>query len=107
MKPPQAVSFGEISKKAAENHVVQTNRRDSMQVRLKRRYDMFQKKPVSLVLAFACAVAAEMLATSGLELIDWEASWAESGTSMAVAMVAAAVLALSVALAMKSKSKTE
>lgn len=27
-----------------------------MQVRLKRRYDMFQKKPVSLVLAFACAV---------------------------------------------------
>ena len=58
-------------------------------------------------LAFAGAVAAEMLASSGMELIDWEASWAESGTSMAVGMLAAAVLALTVVLAMKSRSRTE
>lgn len=57
--------------------------------------------------AFVCAVAAEMLATSGLELIDWEASWAESGTSFAVGMIVAAVLALAVLVVMKKKAEAK
>lgn len=49
----------------------------------------------------------EMLATSGLELIDWEASWAESGTAVAVGMIAAAVLALAVLMVMKKKAEAK
>lgn len=48
-----------------------------------------------------------MLATSGLELIDWEASWAESGTAVAVGMIAAAVLALAVLMVMKKKAEAK
>lgn len=57
--------------------------------------------------AFVCAVVAEMLATSGLELIDWEASWAESGTSFAVGIIVAAVLALAVLVVMKKKAEAK
>ena len=57
--------------------------------------------------AFVCAVVAEMLATSGLELIDWEASWAESGTSFAVGMIVAAALALAVLVVMKKKAEAK
>ena len=57
--------------------------------------------------AFVCAVAAEMLATSGLELIDWEASWAESGTAFAVGMIVAALLALAVLVLMKKKAEAK
>ena len=51
--------------------------------------------------AFAAALAAELLATSGFSLIDWEASWAESTTALAIGMVAAAVLAVVVVLVMR------
>lgn len=57
--------------------------------------------------AFLCAVAAEMLATSGLELIDWEASWAESGTAFAAGMVAAAAVALATLVVMKKKAEAK
>ena len=57
--------------------------------------------------AFVCAVAAEMLATSGLELIDWEASWAESGTAFAVGMIVAAVMVLAVLVVMKKKAEAK
>ncbi len=46
------------------------------------------------VLGFACAVAAEMLASSGTPLIEWEAEWAESETALTVGMVVAAALAV-------------
>lgn len=55
-------------------------------------------------IAFLCAVCAELMATSGLSLIDWEAGWAESGTAMAVGMVAAAVIAIGALLTMKRKA---
>ena len=42
---------------------------------------------------FVCAIVAELAATAGMSLIDWEAEWAESGTAMAVGMVAAAAVA--------------
>ena len=36
----------------------------------------------------AAPSCAELAATAGMSLIDWEADWAESGTAMAVGMVA-------------------
>ena len=56
-------------------------------------------------IAFLCAIAAEMLAESGFELIDWEAGWAESGTAMAVGMIVAAVAAIAVLLVMRKKAE--
>ena len=41
-----------------------------------------------------CAIVAELVATAGMSLIDWEAEWAESGTAMAVGMIVAAVIAI-------------
>ena len=55
------------------------------------------------IVAFIVAIAAEFLAESGMELIDWEASWAESGTAMAIAMVAAAAMSVVVLLVMRKK----
>ena len=54
--------------------------------------------------AFAVAVCAEMLAESGMSLIDWEAEWAESGTAMAVGMVAAAAVAIIALLVIKKNA---
>lgn len=56
-------------------------------------------------LGFVCAVAAEMTATAGMSLIDWEAEWAESGTAVAVGMVAAAALAVAVILIIKKNGE--
>lgn len=64
------------------------------------------KTAVGCGIAFLCAVCAEMLASSGFELIDWEASWAESGTAMAVGMIVAAVVALAVLMVMRGKAQT-
>ena len=44
--------------------------------------------------AFVVAAGAELLATSGMPLIEWEADWAESSTALAVGIVAAAVLSI-------------
>lgn len=54
--------------------------------------------------AFAVAVGAEMLAESGMSLIDWEADWAESTTALAVGMVVAAVIAVVAILVIKARS---
>ena len=53
---------------------------------------------------FACAIAAELAATAGMSLIDWEAEWAESGTAMAVGMVAAAAVAIIALLVIKKNA---
>ena len=55
--------------------------------------------------AFVVAVCAELLATSGLSLIDWEASWAESGTAVAAGIVVAAVVAVAVLAVMKKRAE--
>lgn len=57
------------------------------------------------VIGFGCAVAAELAATAGMSLIDWEAQWAESGTAMAVGMVVAAMAVVVVLLVMKRHAK--
>lgn len=62
------------------------------------------KTVVCCAAAFAVAAAAEMLAENGISLIDWEAGWAESGTALAVGMVAAAALAVIVLLVMKRRA---
>ena len=51
--------------------------------------------------AFAAALVCELLATSGFSLIDWEASWAGSGTAIAAGIVAAAVVAVAILLVMR------
>ena len=63
------------------------------------------KAIVVCVIGFVCAVAAELAATAGMSLVEWEATWAESGTAMAVGMVVAAALCLVVVLVMKKNSE--
>ena len=59
------------------------------------------------LIGFAVAVGAEMMAESGLSLIDWEASWAESGTAMAAGMVTAAALAVITLLVIRKRGSVE
>lgn len=63
------------------------------------------KAIVGSLIAFAVAIGAEMLAESGMSLIDWEADWAESGMAVGIGMVVAAVVAVVVLIIMKKKSE--
>ncbi len=56
--------------------------------------------------AFGVAVCAEMLAESGMSLIDWEADWAGSGTALAAGMIVAAVVAVIVLAVMKKRAES-
>ena len=62
------------------------------------------KALIVCAVGFVCAIAAELSATAGMSLIDWEAEWAESGTSLAVGMVAAAVVAIIALLVIKKNA---
>ena len=63
------------------------------------------KVVIGALVAFAAAIGAEMLAESGTSIIDWEASWAESGTAVAAGMVVAAALVVVMLLVMKKKAE--
>ena len=63
------------------------------------------KMLIGTAAAFVGAVAAEFLAESGFELIDWEAEWAESTASMAVGMLVAALIAVIVLIVMKKRAE--
>lgn len=63
------------------------------------------KVVIGALVAFAASIGAEMLAESGTSIIDWEASWAESGTAVAAGMVVAAALAVVMLLVMKKKAE--
>ena len=54
---------------------------------------------------FVCAVVAELAATAGMSLIDWEAEWAESGTALAVGMIVAAAVAIIALLVIKKNAE--
>ena len=54
---------------------------------------------------FVCAIVAELVATAGMSLIDWEAEWAESGTALAVGMIVAAVIAIIALLVIKKNAE--
>ena len=62
------------------------------------------KALIVCAVGFACAIAAERAATAGMSLIDWEAEWAESGTALAVGMVAAAAVAIIALLVIKKNA---
>ena len=61
---------------------------------------------IGSLVAFAVAVCAEMLAESGMSLIDWEADWAGSGTALAAGMIVAAVVAVIVLAVMKKRAES-
>lgn len=61
---------------------------------------------ITSVFAFFVAIAAEMLAESGFELIDWEAEWAESSMALAIGMVVAAILSVVILVIMKKKAES-
>ena len=62
------------------------------------------KALIVCAVGFVCAIAAELIATAGTSIIDWEAEWAESGTAMAVGMVVAAVVAVVALLVIKKNA---
>ncbi len=62
------------------------------------------KALIVCAVGFVCAIVAELAATAGMSLIDWEAEWAESGTAMAVGMVAAAAVAIIALLVIKKNA---
>ncbi len=63
------------------------------------------KTVIGCIIAFLGAIAAEFLAESGFELIEWEAEWAESTGALAIGMLVAAVAAVVVLLAMKKNAE--
>lgn len=63
------------------------------------------KTVIGCIIAFVGAIAAEFLAESGFELIDWEADWAESTGAMAIGMLVAAVVAVVVLVVMKKNAE--
>ena len=63
------------------------------------------KTVIGCIIAFIGAIAAEFLAESGFELIDWEADWAESTGAMAIGMLVAAVVAVVVLVVMKKNAE--
>lgn len=63
------------------------------------------KAVVLSLIGFAVAIGAEYLAESGMALIDWEASWAESSGAMAAGMGVAAAAAVIVIFWMKRNAQ--
>lgn len=57
--------------------------------------------------AFAVAAAAELLAESGMSLIDWEADWAGNSASLAAGIVVAAAVAVIVLVVIKKKAAAQ
>ena len=69
---------------------------------------MTAKVVAGSVIGFAAAVGAEFLAESGMSLIDWEASWAESSTAFIVGIIVAALLVILVcSRILKNSRRTE
>lgn len=60
---------------------------------------------VGCLAAFVVAAVAELLATSGISLIEWEADWAESKTALAVGLVVAAALSVFILIIMKVRAE--
>ncbi len=62
------------------------------------------KVVVLSIAGFAAAIGAELLASGGYELIDWEAAWAESTGAFITAIIAAAVVLLIAAGVIRSRA---
>ena len=59
------------------------------------------KALIVCAVGFVAAIAAELAATAGMSLVDWEAEWAGNGTALALGMIAAAVIAIAALLIIK------
>ena len=59
------------------------------------------KALIVCAVGFVAAIAAELAATAGMSLVDWEAEWAGDGTALALGLVAAAVIAIAALLIIK------
>lgn len=62
---------------------------------------------IKLLAAGVVAFGVEALSESGFELISWETEWAESKTSIAIAMVVAALIAVIAILIMKKNQSSK
>lgn len=62
------------------------------------------KTIIGCAAAFVVAIIAEFMAESGFAIIDWEAEWAESTTSLAIGIVVAAVISVITVLVMRTQS---
>lgn len=62
------------------------------------------KVVVGCIVAFAVAAAAEMMAESGMPLVDWEADWAGSIIPLITGIVVAAAAAVIVVVVMKKRA---
>lgn len=56
------------------------------------------------VIGFIAAAGFEMLSESGVNIIDWEASWAESKIAFAIGIIVSALITLVVLFSMRSKA---
>ena len=63
------------------------------------------KALIVCAVGFVAAIAAELAATAGMSLVDWEAEWAGNGTALALGMVAAAVIAIAALLVIKRNAE--
>ena len=54
---------------------------------------------------FVAAIGAEFLSETGLSLIDWEASWAESTPALIIGMLIAVAIAVSALVVLKKKAR--
>ena len=59
------------------------------------------KALIVCAVGFVAAIAAELAATAGMSLVDWEAEWAGNGTALALGIVASAVIAIAALLIIK------
>lgn len=66
---------------------------------------VFTPKNIALILAgFAAAIGAELLASGGYELIDWEADWAGNSTSIIVGIIVALAVTVVAAGLIRSRA---
>jgi hypothetical protein len=62
---------------------------------------------VGAIIAFVIACCAELLASNGTPLIEWEADWVESSTALAIGMVVSAVVVIIALAVLKWKAGKE
>lgn len=63
------------------------------------------KAILGCLVAAIAAVVAEFMAETGMELVEWEADWAESSKALAIGMLIAAFMAVTILLIMKKNGE--
>lgn len=63
------------------------------------------KAILGCLVAAIAAVVAEFMAETGMELVEWEADWAESSKALAIGMLIAAFMAVTILIIMKKNGE--